>query len=141
MKFWFSAGVVVYFKRKNKVEFLLLKYSNGGHWGFPKGRIEKGETKIQAAERELFEEAGVRAKIHDKFEQSFEYFFTGENGELSKKTVYFFLGKAVYKHVTISNEHVDYAWLEYEDAYEKLTYDNAKELLKDANNFLLKNIL
>ena len=72
---------------------------------------------------------------------SFEYFFTGENGELSKKTVYFFLGKAVYKHVTISNEHVDYAWLEYEDAYEKLTYDNAKELLKDANNFLLKNIL
>jgi len=139
MKFWFSAGVVVYFKRKDKVEFLLLKHP-GGHWDFPKGRIEKGETKIQAAERELFEEAGVRAKIHEKFEHSFEYFFT-QDGELAKKTVYFFLGKAVYKHVTISFEHVDYAWLEYEDAYERVTYDNAKELLKEANKFLIKNIL
>jgi hypothetical protein len=59
---------------------------------------------------------------------------------LLKKTVYFFLGKAVYKHVTISFEHSDYAWLEYDDAYELLTYDNAKELLKEANKFLSKNI-
>lgn len=141
MKFLFSAGVVTYFKRKDKIEFLLLKHSNSGHWAFPKGKIEKDETKIQAAERELFEEASVRAKIHEGFEKSFEYFFQDYDGQLAKKKVYFFLGKSSSKHVTISNEHVDYAWCEYEDALEKLTYDNAKELLKEAQEFLEKNIL
>jgi bis(5'-nucleosidyl)-tetraphosphatase len=140
MKLLFSAGVVVYFKRKDKVEFLLLKHSNSGHWDFPKGKIEKGESKVQAAERELFEEAGLRAKINEGFEKSFEYFFRDHDGQLAKKKVYFFVGKAVYKHVTISFEHADYAWFEYEDAYEKLTYDNAKELLKEANKFLSKTI-
>ena len=138
MKFLFSAGVIVYFKRKDKVEFLLLKHDNSGHWDFPKGKIEKGETKIQAAQRELFEEAGAKAKIHDKFEKSFEYFFKDYDGELAKKTVYFFVGKAVYKHVTISKEHVDFAWLEYDDAYDRLTYDNAKLVLEEANKFLAK---
>lgn len=139
MKFLFSAGIITYFKRKDKIEYLLLKHQNGGHWDFPKGKIEKGESKIQAAERELFEEASVRVSICEGFENSFEYFFQ-DGGELAKKQVYFFLGKSGSKKVTISNEHVGYAWLEFEDAINRLTYDNAKNILKDANNFVLKNI-
>lgn len=138
MKLLFSSGIVTFFKRKNKIEYLLLKHANSGHWDFPKGGIEKGENKIKAAERELFEEAGVKATLYTGFEESFEYFFKDQDGELAKKTVYFFVGKAVYKHVTISDEHVDFVWLEYKEAYKMLTYDNAKELLQEANKFVLK---
>ncbi|MFH1332713.1 MAG: NUDIX domain-containing protein, partial [archaeon] len=49
-----SAGVIVY----NNGEFLILQYT-AGHWDFPKGHIEKGETERETALRELKEETGI----------------------------------------------------------------------------------
>ena len=72
MKLLFSAGIVVYFKRKDKVQYLLLHYASG-HWGFPKGKIEEDEKKQEAALRELKEEASLLANIHEGFEYSYEY--------------------------------------------------------------------
>ncbi|MFC1842871.1 bis(5'-nucleosyl)-tetraphosphatase [Candidatus Dependentiae bacterium] len=137
MKLLFSAGVVVYFKRKDKMEYLLLNYAQG-HWGFPKGKIEKGEEKLEAATRELYEEAKLKVEIHDGFEHSFEYFFKDKEGELAKKKAYFFVGKSKTKHVALSHEHVGFEWLSYDDAIQKLTYDNAKELLGKVKKFLDK---
>lgn len=37
----------------------LVRHRNGGHWGFPKGRKEAGETDLEAAKRELSEETGL----------------------------------------------------------------------------------
>ena len=138
MKLLFSAGIVVYFKRKEKLEYLLLHYE-GGHWGFPKGKIEEDEDKQETALRELKEEASLLATIYDGFEHSVEYFFKEKDGDLAKKTVYFFVGRTRSKKVQLSHEHIGFEWLEYEQALEKLTYDNAKKLLEKANKFLLKN--
>jgi len=137
MKFLFSAGIVVYFKRKEKIQYLLLKYASG-HWGFPKGKIEEDEEKQEAALRELKEEASLLATIHEGFEYSFEYFFQEKDGDLAKKTVYFFVGRTRSKKVRLSDEHIDFEWLEYDQAIEKLTYDNTKKLLEKANKFLIK---
>jgi len=137
MKLLFSAGIVVYFKRKEKFQYLLLHYE-AGHWGFPKGKIEEDEDKRETALRELKEEASLLATIHDGFEYSFEYFFKEKDGDLAKKTVYFFVGRTRSKKVRLSDEHVGFEWLEYEQAIEKLTYDNARKLLEKANKFLQK---
>ncbi|WP_114945167.1 NUDIX hydrolase [Microvirga calopogonii] len=47
---------------------LLVRRANppdAGLWGFPGGKIEFGEAVREAAARELFEEAGVRAEAQD----------------------------------------------------------------------------
>lgn len=137
MKLLFSAGIVIYFIRKDKREYLLLHYAKG-HWDFPKGKIEKDETKEQAALRELKEEAGLLASIHEKFEYSFDYLFQDKEGDLAKKKVSFFVGRSRSKQVSLSHEHTDYVWLELDDALQKLTYENAKTLLKKADAFLSK---
>ena len=37
----------------------ILQLNNEGEWVFPKGHVEKGESDLDAAIRELFEESGV----------------------------------------------------------------------------------
>ena len=50
-----SCGYVVYKLENNKILYLVLQSLNG-EWGFPKGHVEKDESEIETANRELFEE-------------------------------------------------------------------------------------
>ena len=57
-----SAGILLY--NKNKEIFLLkaggpLFEGRNRPWGFPKGRVDEGETNLQTAIRELKEESGI----------------------------------------------------------------------------------
>jgi ADP-ribose pyrophosphatase YjhB (NUDIX family) len=44
-------------------EVLLMRRSDNGHWGLPGGYVEPGESVIEAAAREVYEETGVRIEI------------------------------------------------------------------------------
>lgn len=134
MKFIFSAGIILFFIKNNEREYLLLHYPHG-HWDLPKGKIEEGETKQQAALRELKEETGIAAEIYPDFEKHFNYFFKLDD-VLIKKTVYFFVSQSFTDQVTLSEEHIGYSWLKYKDALKRLTFGNAQEVLKKANQFL-----
>ena len=58
------AGGVVVRRDGDATRFLLVTARRQpGLWVFPKGHIEPGETPEQAAEREVLEEAGVRASV------------------------------------------------------------------------------
>ena len=125
------AGVVVV----NDGKFLLLLYG-AGHWDFPKGHIEKDESAEQAALRELKEETGiVDAELLPGFSAGIRYFFKKE-GQVVAKEVVFFVAKTRTSKVVLSNEHEDFIWLPFNDALAKLTYDNAKDVLKKAGAFL-----
>ena len=138
MHYLFSAGLIVFCIKREMREYLLLHYPHG-HWDFAKGKIEKGESKHQAALRELKEETNLDAEIFSGFQEQMSYFFRQDN-ELIKKTVYYFIAKAQSDIVALSFEHIGYAWLSYKDALEQLTYDNAKIILEKAENFLQKNV-
>lgn len=133
----FSAGVILFHVKDKSRNYLLLHYPQG-HWGLPKGNIEKGESKEKAALRELQEETGLSAQILPTFEVSLDYFFKNK-GELTKKTVYFFLGQAFGDTVTLSDEHIGYAWLPFQQAIDRLTFDNAREILQKGEAFLSKS--
>lgn len=61
-----QVAAVCYRRRENGVEFLLVKTRAGSKWTFPKGDPERSLTHSQAAEREAWEEAGVRGGIEPK---------------------------------------------------------------------------
>ncbi|MBI2445031.1 NUDIX domain-containing protein [Candidatus Micrarchaeota archaeon] len=117
-------------------EYLLLHYA-AGHWDFPKGGQEAGETDEQTLKRELVEETSItHVELVPGFTHELSYFFR-EQGKLIRKTVVFYVGKAAADaKVTLSFEHQDYTWLPYDEAKEKLTHKNAKELLEKASVYL-----
>lgn len=136
MKYEKSAGIVVFYKDEDQVEYLLLHYA-AGHWDFAKGHLEEGETNLQAAHRELREESGLTAQLVPDFEDAFSYWLTDRvTHERVHKTVTFYLGETKNKAVVLSHEHQGYKWLPYHEAIKHLTYGNARALLDKAHAFL-----
>ncbi|MDP7323040.1 MAG: NUDIX domain-containing protein [Candidatus Woesearchaeota archaeon] len=134
MKHEKSAGAIVFRKDKEPI-FLLLHYEEG-HWDFPKGHVEENEADADTVKREVEEETGIRdIEIIRDFKEKMQYYFKFKN-ELINKTVVFYIAKTKTKEVKLSFEHIGFEWLPYDKAIEKLTYKNAKEILKKADNFL-----
>lgn len=141
-----SAGAIIFRKEKNKIYYLLLHYPGVSHraekdyWDFPKGHIEKGEREIETVRREVFEETGLKdIEFIEGFKEGIKYFFKFR-GKNILKFVTFYLAETKIKDVKISFEHLGYKWLSFEEAIKKLTFKNAKEILRKANNFLSKNL-
>ena len=130
-----SAGIVLFRNDSNKNEFLLLNYPQG-HWDFIKGKVEENETTHETAIRETKEETGIsNIEFIDGFEEWVEYDFKFKKEDIHKKVI-FFLAKTDEKNIHLSHEHNDYIWLEYNDALKKTTFENAKNVLTKANEFL-----
>lgn len=140
-----SAGAVLFKREDSSIYYLLLHYE-AGHWGFSKGNIEEGEKEEETVKREVREETGIEdIEIIGGFKEYIKYFYRSNYGlsETEKKKVpwtfkivTYYLAETKTKEVKISFEHQGYKWLPYQEALEKITYKNAKEILKNANDFL-----
>jgi|TARA_B100001971_G_C18193062_1_gene539813 8-oxo-dGTP pyrophosphatase MutT (NUDIX family) len=130
-----SAGAVVFKSDKEGIRYLLLHYQEK-HWDFPKGHIEAAEKEEDTVKREVFEETGIeKINILPGFKENIHYFYKFE-GKLMSKEVVFYVAKTETEQIKLSFEHIGFEWLPYDEALEKLTYKNAKEILKKANEFL-----
>ncbi|MBP5399677.1 MAG: RNA pyrophosphohydrolase [Alphaproteobacteria bacterium] len=136
-------GIVVY---NNDKKVLLCERSDmRGQWQFPQGGIEKGESIIDAAYRELWEETSIVSVEKPKiFEKTFRYDFPFE---VAKKFVYVgqeicwvfleFVGKEdEINLVTDGQEFVAWKWADVNEALEKIVafkhgvYEQAVEYFK-----------
>lgn len=133
-----SAGIVLYCEKQDVKSFLLLHYPSG-HWDFIKGRIEKNEQPREAAIREAREETGITdIEFIDGFEEKIQYAYQFD-GRTIKKQVIFFLAKTDTMDVSLSDEHLDFAWLEFDAAFAKTTFQNAKDLLKKSKSLVFSS--
>ena len=145
--FELSSGALVFRRTKQGIVWLALHYV-AGHWDFPKGHVEKGESMVDAARREVFEEAGIKnLKFYPEFKQSTQYFFnaakyTGASKkQMTFKKVVFHLAETSENQIKTSFEHLEGKWLTTEEALEALTFKDAKKILQSANEFLSQHSL
>ena len=118
-----SCGCVVIDEGK----VLLIKQTKG-HWGFPKGHVEENETEVETALREVKEETNLDVKIEENKRFVMEY--VTDNG-ISKEVVFFIAKKIGGEPEAQEGEVSAIKWLKFDDAMERLTFDNTKELLSD----------
>lgn len=131
-----SCGAVVFRDIKGEVKYLLIKNRRSAHWGFPKGHIEQGETLEQTALREVLEETGLHINIIDGFSCVSKY----KIRDKIDKTVTIFVGTTSDTSTVIQREEIeDFIWLTYDKAMNLLKFENDKNILESAYNFLNEN--
>lgn len=122
MKYEKSCGAIII----NDDKVLVLQQV-AGHWGFPKGHVEEGETEVETAKREIKEETNLDVEINEEYRYSETY----SPAEGIEKEVIYFIAKRVGGDIKEQKEEVKrIEWLTYGEAIERLTYQNSKEILK-----------
>jgi len=130
-----SCGAVI-FRPGNSIEYLLLHYE-AGHWDFVKGHVEKGESEEETVTREILEETGLRSNTFlSDFRERIDYFYRRRGRTVSKEVIFYLVKNLGGEQVKISGEHIGYEWLPYRESLERLTYRNAKETLRKAEEYL-----
>jgi 8-oxo-dGTP pyrophosphatase MutT (NUDIX family) len=135
----FSVGVIVFYKKSEQVEYLILKHKQG-HWTFSKGHAEAGEKKSDTALRELSEETEITdiEFLHDEILLNEKYEFKNKKDKLVFKSVDYFIAETKDKDVRIDGtEILDYRWCSFQSALNTITFNESKKLLRKANKIVL----
>ena len=128
-----SCGVIPYRVRDGKIEYLALFQSGSSTWSFPKGHMEYGETEEQTALREIFEETSLKVSLDTSFRNEYRYLVDG----YIHKTVLYFLASYNDGAFRPQPGEVFGIWLlPYEDALEKLDYEQDRSVLRMAERKL-----
>ncbi len=136
MQYEKSCGAVVYRKYHGNTEILLIKHVNSGHWSFPKGHVEAGETEVETAKREIMEETSIEALIDSTFRETVSY---SPKKDVQKEVVYF-IAKAKNTNFVLQKSEVSEAkWVDINYAYNILTYDNDKNIVNKAKSAIKKD--
>lgn len=122
-------GAIVYLEEETKPLFLALKrsFKDGGFWQYVTGTPEHGETDLQAIKRELNEETGIGEKDIVSVRGPVYSFEWQKGSTMISERVYAVLCNS--RRIQLSHEHVDYKWLNDEDALNLLEKENNKKAL------------
>ena len=132
MKLTSSGGVIIF---ENRV--LLLKREKT--WVFPKGKLKEGETIVDAAKREIFEEVGIKVNEPECELGTTRYRYL-ENGEIFDKTVHYFLFFSETDEVKLEKGFLGYGWFYFDEAKKFITFKNDKKILKKAIKMLKRGV-
>ncbi|MBI5346500.1 MAG: NUDIX domain-containing protein [Chlamydiae bacterium] len=132
------SAVVISAKKK---EFLLLRRSSEylyGSWQYVTGKIEKNETAIQAAQREVFEETGL---LPNRFyaADTVEIFYLKEENRVLFSPVFVAVLEDEQEVKLTPKEHDACEWLSLEKAKEKVIFAEQKRVLNHVNELFIKN--
>ncbi|MGI5959558.1 MAG: bis(5'-nucleosyl)-tetraphosphatase [Massiliimalia sp.] len=129
MQYEKSCGAVVFRKYHGNTELLLIKHANGGHWSFPKGHVEPGETEIETAIREVKEETGIDIMVDASFREIVSY---SPKKDTQKDVVYFLAMAKNYNFTPQPEEIAQIKWVEISRVHSILSYDNDRQLVNRA---------
>jgi len=133
-----SAGGVVYRRADDAIEVVLAsRRTRRGQlaWGLAKGGIEHGETKEQAAIREVREETGMTAEIEADLGDT-KYMYVWDDIRI-RKTVHFFLMRHTGGNVDDRDDEMEeIRWFPLERAIKRAAYRGERDMLVKASELL-----
>ena len=131
-----SAGGVV-FRVDDGLPLYLLIRDSYQNWGFPKGHLEEGEVAEAAALREVSEETGLSDLSVRGAIETIDWFFRFR-GQLIHKVCHFFLMQT--GESMTSPQHAEgitaCRWTRFEDACDLVSYANARDVLRRAQEMV-----
>ncbi len=139
-----SAGGVVVGKNGK----IVLVEQHGNSWTLPKGGVEEGETKLEAAKREIAEEAGITrleliAELGSYVRHSISRDGKGESSEwpATKRTFFLFTTDESEVHPSPDDPHQEITearWSTIEEALTLLTHPKDQEFLQENRDTIEK---
>ncbi len=133
MKHEKSCGAVVFTRIDGEIRYVLAQ-ARKGHYGFPKGHMEAGETEAQTALREIYEEVHLRPIFVEGFRAVSQYRIPHTD---IQKQVVFFLGEYRDQEIIYQKTELRQALLvSFDQAMTLLQHEDNKRVLSLAHAFL-----
>lgn len=125
--------------------YLLIRHRQG-HWSFPKGHRDPGETDLETAYREFQEETGITSCVvqaEPRFQEA--YGFERPDGQRIEKQVTYYIGRVPASaeapteppatQVQLS-EVLESRWCTAPEAAALITFPGARMVLEDCETYL-----
>jgi len=131
----------------NQIQFLIFKRSDLNVWQGIAGGVEENETVYQAAKREANEEAGIPYKS--------KFIKLDSKSTIPVNFIHgdFYWGKDIYnaieycfgvcvneENIILSDEHLEYKWVTYEEAFKLFKWDSNRNALWELNERIKRKI-
>lgn len=132
----FQVLIIPYRRSARDIEYAVLRRADMGWWQFVSGGGEGNETPIQAARREVSEELGIvpRGRLRrldtissvpkDVFGASKDW-----GDEIYVVPEFCFAMEIAEENISISTEHTEMRWVDYDAACDLLEYDGNRTAL------------
>jgi ADP-ribose pyrophosphatase YjhB (NUDIX family) len=107
-------------------------------WSLPKGHVEQGESRIQAAVREVAEETGISGVVIAEL-GTIDYWFVA-SGRRIHKTVHHYLLEAIGGDLSANDVEVEeVAWIPLSEVTSRMEYEDERRLLDQLPSLLAES--
>jgi 8-oxo-dGTP pyrophosphatase MutT (NUDIX family) len=131
-----SAGGVVLRAIEGRVHVLLIR-DPYRKWGLPKGHLEPEEAPQEAAVREVEEETGLSGLILGPELGEIDWVFRTGNTRVHKYCRFYLMASRAGEPVPQLAEGItEVVWFPAPEAERRVTYENARQMIRRARTFL-----
>jgi 8-oxo-dGTP diphosphatase len=126
----FMCVITALIKNRLNHKYLIIKHSESGKWQLPGGRMKQGEEILEAMNREVFEESGLKDINPVRLVQAWH----GYRREIKPENeiiLITFLCENDSETIVLSEEHSEYKWIEKEYLEEILDHERFHSIIID----------
>ncbi|MCJ7717000.1 MAG: NUDIX hydrolase [Anaerolineales bacterium] len=120
-----AAGGIVWKEENQQNKLAIVHRHKHNDWSLPKGKLNRGETWVKAALREVLEETGCIGKIQN-YAGSISYVLKGQ----PKVVLFWHMNIKSLAAEKMNGEVDEIRWLTVEEALEIMDYNDEKTLIQ-----------